>query len=284
MGSSPDQELEPRLGLFRDVVDEIRWTFTRRIGWVAQILLNLAIGIPVVVATTWNSHTDQVRVSGFATSIAGWVLASALNTNQLGFDADRAAASLRAGDSVSRILFLKNLAVLVVLAPPILAVSAVLRVAITHPPDSIPVAMVRDLADLTVWLGFGCLLSVLLPFRPLGIRGRWAARATWLRFALCLALPYAVYYALLSLWHVPELAVADQLFHRRVHRHLWGYSLSLLVWGLLTWALGLALAGLYGHRDGVGRMGDGHSQDGRRSQDRRGQDDEDGQVPEEEDP
>ena len=243
---APVQELEPRLGLYRDVVDEIRWTFTRRIGWVLQILLNLAIGIPVVVATTWNSHTDDVRVSGFATSIAGWVLASALNTNQLGFDADRAAASLRSGDSAWRILLLKNLAVLVVLAPPILATSTVLRLVIAHPPDSIPVAMVRDLADLTVWLGFGCLLSVLLPFRPLGMRGRLQARATWPRFVLCLALPYVVYYALLSLWHLPELALADQLFHRRVHRHLWGYSLSLLVWGVVTWALGLALAELYG--------------------------------------
>jgi hypothetical protein len=247
-GRPSDQELEPRLGLYRDVVDEIRWTFTTRVGWVFQILLNLAIGIPVVVATTWNSHTDEVRVSGFATSIAGWVLASALNTNQLGFDADRSAASLRAGDSAWRILLLKNLAVLVVLAPPILATSVVLRLAIAHPPDSIPVAMVRDLADLTVWLGFGSLLSVLLPFRPLGVRGRWHARPTLPRFALCLALPYAVYYGLLSVWHVPELALADQLFNRRVHRHLWGYSLSLLVWGLLTWALGLALAELYGRR------------------------------------
>ena len=247
-GSSAGQELEPRLGLARDVADEIRWTFTRRIGWVLQILLNLAIGIPVVVATTWDSSTDQVRVSGFATSIAGWVLTSALNTNQLGFDPDRSAASLRAGDTAWRILVLKNIAVLVVLAPPILATSVILRLVVAHPPDPIPIAMVRDLADMAVWLGFGSLLSVVFPFRPLGVRARLAARATWPRFALCLVLPYAVYYLLLSLWHVPELAVADRLFHRHVHRHLWGYSLGLLVWGLATWALGLGLAELYARR------------------------------------
>ena len=252
-GPAPGQELEPRLGLVRDVADEILWTFTTRIGWVLQILFNLAIGIPVVVATTWDSHTDEVRVSGFATSIAGWVLTSALNTNQLGFDPDRSAASLRAGDSVVRILFLKNLAVLTVLTPPILATSVVLRLAVAHPPDSIPVAMVRDVADITVWLGFGSLLSVLLPFRPLGLRARWAARATWPRFALCLGLPYVVYYLLLSWWHVPELAVADRLFHRHVHRHLWGYSLGLLVWGLLTWSAGLGLAG-YSARRYAGRL------------------------------
>ena len=242
------QELEPRLGLIRDVADEIRWTFTRRIGWVFQILLNLLIGIPVVVATTWDSHTDEVRVSGFATSVAGWVLASALNANQLGFDADRSAASLRAGDTAWRILFLKNLAVLVVLAPAIVATSVVLRLTVADAPDPIPIALVRDLADMTVWLGFGSLLSVLLPFRPLGVRGRWAARPTWPRFALCLAAPYVIYYLLLRLWHLPELLVVDQVFHRHVHRHPWGYSLGALVWGLLTWGLGLALAELYGRR------------------------------------
>jgi hypothetical protein len=243
-----DQQLEPKVGLVRDVFDEIHWTLTKRLGWVGQILLNLAIAIPVVVATTWNSRTDEVRVSGFTTSVAGWVLASALNTNQLGFDADRSAASLRAGDSALRILFLKNLAVVAVLAPPIVATSVILRLVIAHPPDAIPVALVRDMADIAVWLGFGSLISVLLPFRPLGVRGRLAAPATIPRFALCLLLPYAVYFMLLRLWHIPELALADQLLHPRFHRELWENSWSLLVWGLATWALGLALSGFYARR------------------------------------
>jgi hypothetical protein len=242
---APDAELEPRLGLARDVADEIRWTFTKRLGWIGQILLNLAIGLPVVIAMSWNSHHGHIRVSGFATSIAGWVLASALNTNQLGFDADRVAASFRAGDTAWRVLFLKNLSVFVVLTPPILLLSAVLRLVVAHPPDSIPIAMIRDLADIAVWLGFGSLLSVLIPFRPLGIRGRWASPTTWVRFTVCIAAPYAVYYALLKTWHLPELTIADQLFHQHARRHEWGYSISLLVWGLVTWGLGLGLAELY---------------------------------------
>ena len=237
-------ELEPHLGLVADVADEIRWTFTKRIGWIGQIFLNLCIGLPVVFALAWNSRHDDIRVSGFATSIAGWVLASALNTNQLGFDADRAAASFRAGDTAWRVLFLKSLSVFVVLTPPILVLSVVLRLLVAHPPDSIPIALVRDLADITVWLGFGSLLSVLLPFRPLGFRGRWATPASWTRFAICMAAPYVVYYLLLKTWHLPELALADQLFHH-VRHHEWDYTVGLLVWGLLTWGLGLGLAECY---------------------------------------
>ena len=236
---------EPRSGLVRDVVDEIRWTFTKRLGWIAQIALNLAIGVPAVIVTTWNHHTDDVRVSGFATSLAGWVLASALNGNQLGFDADRAAASFRAGDTAWRVLFLKNLSILVVLAPPILLASVVLRLTVAHAPDPIPVALVRDLAVITVWLGFGSILSVLLPFRPLGLRGRWARPSTWARWSVCLAAPYVVYYLLAHFWHLPELAVADLILPHGDRRHLWDYSLWMLLWGLLTWGLGLALSEAY---------------------------------------
>lgn len=243
---SSGTELEPRLGLVRDVVDEIRWTFTKRLGWIGQIVLNLAIGLPIVFAMAWNSHSDNVRVGGFATSIAGWVLASALNTNQLGFDSDRAAASFRSGDTAWRVLFLKNLSVFVVLTPPILLLSTFLRLVVAHPPDSIAIALIRDLADITIWLGFGSLLSVVLPFRPLGFRGRWETPSSWVRFVVCIGTPYAVYYALLKTWHVPELAVADLLFHHARH-HVWAYSLTLLVWGCVTWGFGLALAELYYH-------------------------------------
>jgi len=243
-GSDGDA-LEPRSGLVRDVIDEIRWTFTRRLGWVGQIALNLAIGVPTVLATTWNHHSDDVRVTGFATSLAGWVLASALNCNQLGFDADRAAASFRLGDTAWRVLFLKNLSILVVLAPPILLSSVVLRLTVAHPPDPIPVALVRDMAVITVWLGFGSLLSVLLPFRPLGLRGRWARPATWTRWAVCLTAPYVVYYLLAHYWHLPELAVADRLFHHQDRRRVWDYDVGMLVWGVLTWGLGLAVCEAY---------------------------------------
>ena len=55
-------------------------------------------------------------------------------------------------------------------------------------------------------------------------------------------------YLLLRLWHLPELWVVDQVFHRHTHDHVWGYALGTLAWGLATWALGLGLAELYGRR------------------------------------
>jgi hypothetical protein len=184
-------------------------------------------------------------VTGFATSIASWVLASTLNTDQLGYDAQRAAASLEVGDRPARILFLKNVAIALILIPLIFAVSIVLRLVIAGSHDSIPVALVRDLAVITTWLGYGSLLSVLLPFHPIGWRRRLALRSSWPRFALCVAAPYAVFLGLAGLWHRPAVAVARSSFGD-VDHHRWGYALVALGWGMLTWVLGLLLAEVIG--------------------------------------
>lgn len=176
------------------------------------------------------------------------MLASTLNTNQLGYDAERAAASLEVGDRPARILFLKNVAVALILIPLIFAISIVLRLVITGSHDSIPVALVRDLAVITTWLGYGSVLSVVLPFRPLGWRRRVAARSSWPRFAVCMAAPYVVFLGLAGLWHRPAVALSQSTFGDLEH-HRWGYALVALCWGLLTWGIGLIVAELIGaHR------------------------------------
>ena len=238
-------ELEPRLGLRRDIVDEVQWTLTSRLGWVLQVLFNLAIGAPIVLITSWNSHHDTIRVGGFATSLAGWAFASVINTNQLGFDADRVQASLQRGDEVARILVLKNIAILLVIAPITMSLTAILRITVVHDPGNIPMALTRDAADFMMWLGFGCMVSVLLPFRPLGWRRRLERTSTWPRLGLCIAAPYAVYYVVFPAWHVAELGAADWIFNHRLAGHVWGYSLFLLAFSIATWVLGLGLAQLY---------------------------------------
>jgi hypothetical protein len=243
------EQFEPRAGLFKDVIDEITWTFTDRRGWIAQVVLNLVIGLPVVIWLQWSDRlSDHVQVAGLATSIGSWVLASTLNTDQLGYDADRAAASLEVGDRASRILFLKNVAIALILAPIIFGISIVLRLVIHNAHDSIGLALVRDVGSITIWLGFGSLLSVLLPFRPIGWRQRLADRSSWPRFALCVTVPYLVLYGLARFWHLPEVAIANALFHSP-HHHEWGYSLILMGWGLATWGVGLLLAELYADRE-----------------------------------
>ena len=47
---------EPRLGLLRDIVDELRWTFTGRKGWLVGIAGNLAMGLAYVGLTRYDPH------------------------------------------------------------------------------------------------------------------------------------------------------------------------------------------------------------------------------------
>ena len=47
---------EPRLGLLRDIVDELRWTFTGRKGWLVGMAGNVAMGLAYVGLTRYDPH------------------------------------------------------------------------------------------------------------------------------------------------------------------------------------------------------------------------------------
>jgi hypothetical protein len=80
------------------------------------------------------------------------------------------------------------------------------------------------------WLGVGCVLSVLLPYRPMPWRARLAARHTWVRWAVCLVTPWVVVLGL-----EPALNLADRAVGST------GRAGALVV-GVAVWAGGLALA------------------------------------------
>jgi hypothetical protein len=235
--------LEPRGGVLADVADELRWTFTGRKGWLVGIGANLAVAAVYVGYTHYDPQVrDNVRVAGIATGVAVWVLADVVNTNQLGADADRVRASLDRRDRVSRILALKGLALGVLLLPLTCAISIGVRLAIDHW-RAIPHAVMLDVWVVFTWLGVGSILSVLLPYDPIPLRERWRRRRTWLRWAVCLAVPYAAL-AVIRYLAWPADRLARHLFGRPEH-HLLGYAFLYLCWGVVVWLVCLGLAELY---------------------------------------
>jgi hypothetical protein len=234
---------EPRAGILADVADELRWTFSGRKGWLIGIGFNLVIAGIYVGYTHYDPHVrDNVKVAGIATGVAVWVLADVVNTNQLGSDADRVRASLQRRDRVSRILALKSLALAVLLLPFTCAISIGVRLAIDRW-RSVPHAVMLDIWVVFVWLGAGAIVSVVLPYDPIPLRDRWRQRRTWLRWAVCLAVPYAALGVIRWLaW--PADRVARHLLGDP-HRHLLGYAFVYLCWGLVVWGICLGLAELY---------------------------------------
>lgn len=226
-----------------EVADEIRWTLAERKGWLVGFGLNLMVALAYVGYTHYQpGRPDDLRVAGIATGVAVWILADVINTNQLGDDADRVAASLGEGRGLVRQLALKNAALVVLLLPLTVAISIGVRVYLDRW-RSIPHAVLLDLFVVFLWLGIGDILSVVLPYRPIPLRERWHRRRSWPRWALCLAAPYL---AVLTVWYVRW--PADRLAHHLVgtpRGHLLGYGFVYLCWGAFLWGFGLAFVAVY---------------------------------------
>jgi hypothetical protein len=235
----------PSGGLVQELANELRWTCTGRKGWLVGLGLNLAVAIVYVGYRHFHPHShDEVRIAGIATGTVAWVLADVINTNQLGSDADQVSRSLDDGNGVVHELALKNLALAALLFPFAFVLSVGVRLALDRW-RAIPHAIMFDLWVVFVWLGVGSVISALLPYRPIPLRERWQRRESWLRWAVCLAMPYLAFFTIIrSLrWPADHLA---HLLYGSPEQHLLGYSFVYMCYGFAFWGICLALVGLYG--------------------------------------
>jgi hypothetical protein len=240
--TAPDAvALTPGLPLWRQVIAEVRWSFTRPWDWLAGVAVNLVLSLVWLVAIplTGRPHRDWAIVVG--TYFAVWILADVTTTNVLGADARQVRLSLRHSMPIWRILLVKNLTLLLIVGLPTLIVTAIItvnsennyRLILTLPGVAFPIL---------TWVGVGNLISVLLPVAVVPLRQRWQNRrqlrstGRWLAH---LVLPYALLYAVTPIGKLPGIILRLGAFppHSTAAR---GGVLCLV--GLALWAAGTALA------------------------------------------
>jgi hypothetical protein len=263
-GQSP-RAMEPRLGLFGDILDELAWTFRGRKGWMLGILLSLVEAWGYLALTQGDPrHFGDIKSANIAVAVGVWVLANPINTNQLGNDIEREVASLHAGDSVGRILAIKGLALAILLVPLLFLITIVHRLFIGRW-TLLGHTLVWDIGAVFLWLGVGSVVSVLLPFRTIATQVRLKARKTWLRYGLHQAAMYAGFFVLLPL-HLLFVTLWGLWVFGRPSDHYLDYGLLYLAMGFITWAVGLAIADLYGRRCRAQLLADLHRDDWARDQ------------------
>jgi hypothetical protein len=245
------EPLEPRAGLWRDILDELRWTWSGRKWWLLGMLGNLVLAIGYLLVTDYDPRVaGDIKVANVGLAVVLWCLADPINTNQLGNDSERVVNSLRAGDGVGRILAVKNLALVMLLLPLALMISVVhwLLAGRWH---LVPHTIVTDVGAVFLWMGVGSVVSVLLPYPPIRIRARvkaLLARKSIVRYAACLAAPYALWYGIVNVLHIPWNEISDhRLLGSRVTEFP-KYALVYLGICLVYWGLGLWLAVIYDRR------------------------------------
>jgi hypothetical protein len=183
--------------LWHAVRSEIRWAFTPPRSWLLGVLANVLLALvwlAVQPLTAHGRHHDWVILVG--TYFSSFVLADVTTTNVLGCDHYRVVQGLEDGVPLWRIMFIKNLALLVLVGLPTLTAAVALtlwletpaRLGLTIPTVAVPIVS---------WLGVGNAVSVLLPATDAPLLRRWRQRKDWRRtgiWLLTLVLPYALYY------------------------------------------------------------------------------------------
>jgi hypothetical protein len=246
-GSVRIETEEPRLGLLRDVIDELKWTLSGRRGWLVGMGVNLVIALVYVGYTHFApSLRGDLRIANIGVLVVWWVLANVVNTNQLGSDADRVVSSLEDRDVLSRILAIKNISLAIFLTPVVVIISILVRVVVDRW-RLLPNALIYDLGAIFIWLGVGCVASVLMPYRPISVAQRWRRRRHAARWIVCQALPYALVFVVVPILSLPYAAV----YYAQIagpHKAL-AYPLIFTVISAIYWLAGIALASWYGREN-----------------------------------
>jgi hypothetical protein len=237
----------PRRGV--GFIEELRWTFSHRRGWLIGFAFNLVTAAVVVGYRHYDPNSGALQLAGLAAGIAAWVIAGTLATNQLGQDAEHVRDRMRSRHSIVPVLLVKSLVLATLLLPITIAVSVVVQADITRLHELVP-SVTEDLLDVFVvllWLGVGSVTSVMLPYRPIPLRERWRKRSSWLRWGICLLVPYLIFFAVIPVLEWPPRGVAGHLFGGR-HTNLTEYASTFVLWGIVIWMAGLGVATLYVRR------------------------------------
>jgi hypothetical protein len=243
-----------RRGLWPAVVAEIRWAFTPPRTWLMGVLANLifAVGWLAVQPLTLGRHQDWVVLVG--TYFSSWILADVTTTNLLGADHYRVLQAVSDGAPFWRVLLIKNLALLVIVGLPTLAISVVLTLWL-ETPERLAVTIPTVAVPIVSWLGVGNLFSVLHPVSVEPLIRRWRQRGDRRRtrgWMVALTLPYAVYYLA-----DPMNGVEHQVLWTQIPKLVWPVfgrdtkSFVHLGIAVLVWVAGSVAAVLWVHKRGL---------------------------------
>ncbi|MFI5781979.1 hypothetical protein [Nocardia sp. NPDC051570] len=244
----PPAPMSPDHSPARRVIDEVRWSFAPPRHWLEGVGANLVLSLVyLLVSPLAHPHRQFGWVVLVGTYFATFILADVTTTNVLGLDIHRVRASMAEGMSVRGILLTKNLALLIIVGLPTLALTAVL--AHSLPPKPFVGTLFTVALPLLCWLGVGNVISVLLAVHTRTLVQRWRERRRWTTVVWIghLVLPYGLYYLVAPIdgtQHDPLLRLLPHM--DRDIRFVFN-----AVVGLVVWILGTVIAAAIVRRRGL---------------------------------
>jgi hypothetical protein len=186
----------------------------------------------------------------FAMVLAGWMISDVAATNVLATDAERMAVALDDPAAFRRLLYAKNIALWLLVAP--ICSLVALGLGVNNHDLSATVVSIVAIAILPFGaLGFSAWVGIRFPYHPLPLSERWAHRRPWrhmiIRWFSLAVTPYMLVPTIIAILLLPSLAFWAAFAPNGLHSRLSAgqYAIGILI------ACVLAVAGsLGGHRVG----------------------------------
>lgn len=201
--------------------------------------------------TQWKNALFALHGTlAFAMVLAGWMISDVPATNVLARDPDRMMRALGDPGLFRRLLYAKNIALWLLVAP----VCSVVAIGIginNHEPTAMVIAIVAIVVLPFGALGLSAWVGIRFPYHPIPLSQRWAHRRPWrhmvVRWFALAATPYVLVPTVIVILFLPSLAFwavfADDGLHSRLSAG--AYALGILIACIVT-----LIGSLGGHRIG----------------------------------
>ena len=236
------------------VMAEIRWAFTPPRDWLAGVGVNLVLALIFLIVDPLHIHRHQDWVILVGTYFASFILADVTTTNLLGVDHVRVRKALDDGVPLWRVLLVKNVALIIIVGLPTLAVAIAMTLWMEKP-ARLMVTIPNIAVPILSWVGIGNVMSVLLPVASVPLIYRWRQRRqlrVTIAWVAALALPYALFYVADPIDGLPHKLLWSEV-PRAIGPILGHHSRGFIHIGiaLFVWVAGTVIAQLYVSRRGL---------------------------------
>ena len=247
-----------------------------RPDWLFGLLSSWGLGYGILAYIVLFTHPDLTHdPKPTVVLVVLNAIADGSLTNQLAAEPEWAAALLRSGEDPARILRIRNLLLYIIelfFVCTVVALVARLGHADAWIPRALPQLAVLPLAPIAI----GNLSSVLVPTPFMRLRHRFQAPGTWVRWAVYVAIPFALSSVSLAIYWLPSkleahyepkvLRAVGSFRHVTVtlasatHVYVAIWLVLMPLWLLIVWLLSLRIADALARmrRHGLARLMERH--------------------------
>ena len=229
--------------IFNDVKNDLFGYFKPPRKMLSTIVINGVVSVLFFLGSYYLGSYSPSLLPIAAATILLWTLADASISNQLVFDKNQAAKSLKTHGSLWRYFMVKNLAI-VIISIPLTIIYGLVLVAIIGSWNELLYGALAASLLVWGWLGICNAISVILPFEIVDIKTYAKSKRIWLPYGILYGLPWVLLPAYSLIMGLPFVLMgwtrADAETNHRLASIFTIFALSIAIW-----LIGLRLANKY---------------------------------------